>query len=86
MTSNNKHQYFDIYSKKMSSRLNYDLIAPEAHKILTKLLSAKNNEEMRSYYTDYLNLLDAAGWDDNSFDAETFKRINDSWESKLSMN
>ena len=61
------------------SRIDYDIIAPKAHKLLERLLSAKSNQEALLLYDAYKAFLKEFGWDDKSFDAETLKRVDTGW-------
>jgi len=66
----------------MADRVDYEFIAPEAHKLLDRLLSVSDNDEAIRIYREYIDFLNMNGWTNDEFDAETLERVNKSWETK----
>jgi hypothetical protein len=64
------------------ARLPYDLVAIEANKLLSKILSARSMDEMTAFYNEYINYLEATGWSSTSFDSETLKRVDANWDTE----
>ena len=64
----------------MPKRIPYERIAPEANKLFAKITSAPDLKTVRYLYEAYISLLAAAGWDPVSFDQETLKRVDESWD------
>ena len=62
------------------AQISYDIIAPQAEKLITKMVEAKDIETAQHYWNLYLGLLKGSGWDLASFDKEMLKRIDEGWE------
>jgi len=59
-------------------RIPYELVAVETEIILMKIITSDQLEYWWDYYHAYL---EAVGWDDNDFDIETLRRIDESWDN-----
>lgn len=62
------------------ARIPYERIAPEANRLFLKMTEARTIKELRFWYDAYVGVLRAAGWDANTFDAETQKRVDEDWD------
>ncbi len=60
------------------------MVAIEANKLLTKMLTATSVDEMKKYHDQYLAYLEAHGWDDWTYDQTTLERVNEGWDEPKS--
>ncbi len=61
------------------SQIPYESVAIEADRLIVKMVLATTWAQMDYYWDVYLVFLDACGWTDKEFDAETLKRIDATW-------
>ena len=64
----------------MSSKIPYDYLAPEANKLIQKMVLAQDLKSIAYWWDVYVSLLESAGWDPESFDNETIRRIDEGWD------
>lgn len=62
------------------ARVPYEIVSIEADKILEKILSSSDADQMSKYYDEYLDYLHATGWSEEDFDLETSRRVDLGWE------
>jgi hypothetical protein len=63
-------------------RIPYEKVIIKADEYLTKKIKATDPNESARFYKQYLDWLDACGWDEQSFDEETLNRIDEEWIDK----
>jgi len=62
------------------AKVPYDLIAPEANRLIQRMATAYDLKAISYWWDIYVSLLEKSGWDPVSFDQETIKRIDEGWE------
>lgn len=61
-------------------RIPYERVAMEVDSYLLRAATSKTFESRCYWWDKYLLFLDACGWTDYEFDAETLRRIEIEWE------
>lgn len=64
------------------ARVPYEVVAIEADRIIMKMVIASSWDEATYYWDVYLGYITACGWNNKSYDEETLKRVDNSWDSK----
>jgi hypothetical protein len=64
----------------MSIKLPYDQIAPEIDKLIIRMAKTNSFQELNELIQIFDAYLEATGWDNDSFDKEYVKRIDEGWE------
>jgi hypothetical protein len=62
----------------MFNRVDYQIVSIEIEKIWWKALS-EDGDLFEAYY-QVVEFIEACGWDQKSFDAETLKRVDANWD------
>lgn len=63
----------------MFSRVDYEIIAAEIEKIWWKAIS-EDGDLFEAYY-QVIEFIEACGWTNEQYDAETLKRVNANWDT-----
>ncbi len=58
----------------------YELLAPEANKIIVKMTLAKDLKTISYWWDVYVSLLANAGWDPISYEKEEARRTDAGWD------
>ena len=61
-------------------KIPYDRVVPEAAKLIEKMAMAKDWDEAFHWWDTYTALLQATGWNENEFDMEYTKRVDQGWD------
>ncbi len=64
-------------------RIPYEYVALKVNTYLVRAVVSKSFEARCYWWDQYLGFLDACGWTDHDFDAETLRRIEIEWECLL---
>ncbi len=64
----------------MSIKLPYEQIAPEIDKLIIRMAQTNSFQELNELVQIFDAYLEATGWDNDSFDKEYVKRIDEGWE------
>ena len=65
------------------ARIPYEMVAIEADKILQRVLNAKDSSEAYELYNQYIQYLNACGWNLSDFDRVSLDRVDTGWEEKF---
>jgi hypothetical protein len=63
-------------------KIHYDLLAPEANKLIIKMSLATDQATAEYWWDEYVSLLKISGWSVEEFDLELIKRIDQNWIDK----
>lgn len=58
----------------------YELLAPEANKLILKMTLAKDLKTISYWWDVYVSLLANSGWDPISFEQEEARRTDAGWD------
>jgi hypothetical protein len=62
-------------------KIAYDIIISEVDKLIVKMALATTREETKHWGDVFDLYLEATGWDNDEFDVEYSKRIDEGWDN-----
>ena len=66
------------------NKIPYDRIAPEIDRLIVKMAQTSSFQELNELIQVFDAYLEACGWDNDSFDKEYMKRIDEGWDNEES--
>ena len=61
----------------------YDMVMLQADHLLELAIVAQDFQDRRTYLDQYYEFLNATGWTDYEYDAETLRRVDNDWDNAI---